>query len=101
MDRRRVQARRHDLDGAVTELRPDGDHDNTCASEARHLLVVAPPGTGKTCLSVRLAGAISPRLSPIARVLLVTFSNQARVQLEHEAARQLPPEVRRKVEVTN
>ena len=82
-------------------LRADPDHDAVCAAEGRHLLVVAPPGTGKTAVSVRLAGTIAPKLRPEARVLLVTFSNQARVQLEQEAARQLAAEVRRRVEVVN
>jgi len=82
-------------------LRYDPDHDALCASGGHHLLVVAPPGTGKTAVSVRLAGTIVPDLAPESRVLLVTFSNQARVQLESEAARQLRPEVRRQVEVAN
>jgi UvrD/REP helicase N-terminal domain/UvrD-like helicase C-terminal domain len=82
-------------------LRDDSDHDALCASGAAHVLVVAPPGTGKTAVSVRLAGTIVPDLAPESRVLLVTFSNQARVQLEHEAARQLRPELRRQVEVAN
>lgn len=64
-------------------------------------MVVAPPGTGKTFLSVRLAGEIATALEPTQRVLLLTFSNQARTQLEKEAARQLSPDVRRLVEVTN
>lgn len=82
-------------------LRADADHEAVCAAEGRHLLVVAPPGTGKTAVAVRVAGTIAPSLSPEARVLLVTFSNQARVQLEREAARQLSPELRRRVEVVN
>jgi superfamily I DNA/RNA helicase len=82
-------------------LRVDPDHDAVCAATGRHLLVVAPPGTGKTAVAVRLAGTIAPDLDAEARVLLVTFSNQARVQLEQEAARQLAPALRRRVEVVN
>lgn len=82
-------------------LRADPDHDAVCEAEGRHLLVVAPPGTGKTALSVRLAGTIAPDLRAEARVLLVTFSNQARVQLEQEAARQLSTALRRRIEVVN
>lgn len=82
-------------------VRSDLDHDAVCATVGRHVLVVAPPGTGKTSVSVRLAGTVAPDLPAEARVLLVTFSNQARVQLEQEAARQLQPEVRRRVEVAN
>jgi AAA domain/UvrD-like helicase C-terminal domain len=85
----------------LSELRPDPDHDAVCAAEGRHLVVVAPPGTGKTCLSIRLAGVHAAHLDPEQRVLLLTFSNQARVQLETEAARQLTPDVRAQIEVTN
>ncbi len=85
----------------MTMLRHDADHDRVCASQARHVLVVAPPGTGKTCLSVRLAGAIANGLERSERVLLITFSNQARVRLEEEAAKQLAPATRQRVEVTN
>jgi hypothetical protein len=101
MDQRRLRRGHRDHDGPVTVLRPDEDHDLACASQAAHMLIVAPPGTGKTCLSVRMAGTIAPSLGPWERVLLVTFSNHARVQLEHEAARQLHPTIRQRVEVTN
>jgi superfamily I DNA/RNA helicase len=63
--------------------------------------VVAPPGTGKTTVSVRLAAELLPELEAHARILLLTFSNQARTQLEREAARQLPPEARNRIEITN
>jgi superfamily I DNA/RNA helicase len=82
-------------------IRPDPDHDAVCASTAKHLLVTAPPGTGKTFLTVRLAGQLAPHLPSSSQVLVLTFSNQARTQLEREAARQLPPDLRRRIEVTN
>ncbi len=85
----------------MSQLRPDPEHDAVCAAEGRHLVVVAPPGTGKTCLSIRLAGVHATDLDPEQRVLLLTFSNQARVQLETEAARQLTPELRAHLEVMN
>jgi superfamily I DNA/RNA helicase len=85
----------------MTELRPDADHDAVCASRVRHQLVVAPPGTGKTTVSVRLAAELLPELEAHARILLLTFSNQARTQLEREAARQLPPAARKRIEITN
>src|SRR5512143_915685 len=85
----------------MTVLRRDDDHDRVCESTGKHVLVVAPPGTGKTYLSVRLAGVIAPTLAASERVLLITFSNQARVRLEDEAARQLAHGVRERVEVTN
>jgi superfamily I DNA/RNA helicase len=50
---------------------------------------------------VRLSGVIASRLEPTARVLLLTFSNQARTQLEREATRQLTPGLRARIEITN
>ena len=85
----------------MTELRPDTDHDAVCASRVRHQLVVAPPGTGKTTVSVRLAAELLPELATHARVLVLTFSKQARTQLEREAARQLRPAARSRIEITN
>lgn len=89
--------------------RPDPDHDAVCASTARHRVVVAPPGTGKTHLAVRLAGTLAAMLPPSpvpdstigGRVLLLTFSNQARSQLETEAGRQLTLAQRHRIEITN
>jgi DNA helicase-2/ATP-dependent DNA helicase PcrA len=82
-------------------VRSDPEHDAVVACEEPYQVVVAPPGTGKTYLSVRLAGALARRLAPHERILLLTFSRQARAQLEREAGRQLTREQRRQVEVTN
>lgn len=82
-------------------IRQDDDHDAVCSSKARHLLVTAPPGTGKTFLTVRLAGELVPHLPPGSAALVLTFSNQARTQLEREAALQLSPDLRRSVEISN
>jgi superfamily I DNA/RNA helicase len=82
-------------------LRPDPDHDAVLACQELHQVVVAPPGTGKTHLSIRLAGHLADGLDPHQRVLVLTFSNQARTQLEVEAARQLTAAQRRRVEITN
>ncbi len=87
--------------GRVPELRTDSDHDAVLVSDARHVLVSAPPGTGKTCLSVRVAAKWAAQLSHGERVLLLTFSNQARSQLEREAALRLPGSLRNRVEITN
>jgi superfamily I DNA/RNA helicase len=62
---------------------------------------VAPPGTGKTSLAARLAAAHAQRLTGNRQVLLLTFSNQARGQLEHEVVRHVPARLRARIEVTN
>jgi hypothetical protein len=82
-------------------VRPDSEHDAVLACDEPHQVVVAPPGTGKTHLSVRLAGRLSDELAPHERVLLLTFSRQARAQLEREAARQLTRDQRARIEITN
>lgn len=84
---------------AVT--RPDAAHDAVLACTASHQVVVAPPGTGKTYLAVRLAATIAEGLPPHARVLVLTFSREARSQLEREAQRQLSSETRGRLEITN
>ena len=71
------------------DARPDAEHDAVLACPERHQVVVAPPGTGKTLRLGPLGGALADELAPHARVLLLTFSRQARGQLEREAARQL------------
>jgi len=93
----------------MTYTRPDPDHDAVCASQHRHLLVTAPPGAGKTHLCARVAGVLADELATGssrqdivgARVLLLTFSNQARAQLEAETRQLLSPEQRQRVEVSN
>lgn len=85
----------------MPNFRPDPDHDAVLSSRAKHLVVTAPPGTGKTCLSVRLAAHTTSSLTSKEKVLVLTFSNQARTQLEREAARQLTPTARKKIHITN
>lgn len=85
----------------MTRLRPDPDHEAVCSSRGQHVVISAPPGTGKTSVSVRLAGELAPTLAGAQQVLLVTFSNQARTQLEREAALQLPAKIRRAIRITN
>lgn len=82
-------------------MRIDPQHEEIIACKERHQVVVAPPGTGKTFLSIRLAATIGATLPDHARVLLLTFSRQARSQLEREAARQLSRAQRARVEITN
>jgi superfamily I DNA/RNA helicase len=82
-------------------MRLDSEHEAVVACPERHQVIVAPPGTGKTFLSIRLAATIATTLPAHARVLLLTFSRQARSQLEREAARQLRREQRAQIEITN
>lgn len=67
------------------------------------LLVTAPPGSGKTFTAMRLvARDIDGGLvGPTQRVLVLTFSRQARGQLERYADRLLTPLQRARVEITN
>src|SRR3954447_11514504 len=82
-------------------IRSDAEHDAVVECEDPHQVVVAPPGTGKTFVSIRLAAAIGEQIPAHARVLLLSFSRQARSQLEREAARQLTPLQRRSIEITS
>src|SRR6266545_1783886 len=50
-------------------------------STRRNLLVVAPPGCGKTELLAMRAAALVPRLLPNQRILALTFTNRARDNL--------------------
>lgn len=50
-------------------------------SPAANLLVIAPPGCGKTQLLARRAAYLIPQLEPNQRILALTFSNKARENL--------------------
>jgi len=50
-------------------------------SDAANLLVIAPPGCGKTQLLARRAAYLIPHLRPNQRILALTFSNKARENL--------------------
>lgn len=50
-------------------------------TEAAQVLVIAPPGCGKTELLAMRAEALIPRLLPNQRILALTFSNRARDNL--------------------
>jgi DNA helicase-2/ATP-dependent DNA helicase PcrA len=54
---------------------------DTAVSDATQLLVIAPPGCGKTELLAMRAEALIPRLRPNQRILALTFSNRARDNL--------------------
>lgn len=91
----------YDRDADYVTFRDDAEQDAVVLSDERHQVVVAPPGTGKTSLAARLAARYADELAPHERVLVLTFSNEARGQLEREAVRQISPSLRRLVNVTN
>lgn len=51
------------------------------SSESRNLLVIAPPGCGKTELLARRAHHLIPSLCENQRILALTFSNKAKANL--------------------
>lgn len=56
-------------------------YDEAVAHTAQNLLVIAPPGCGKTELLARRAALLIPMLSPNQRILALTFSNKAKANL--------------------
>lgn len=81
----------------------DADQEAVLADEEPCLLIEAPPGSGKTYTAVRLIARDiqAGRISPTQRALMLTFSRNARAQLEGYAAEILTPEQRRFTEITN
>ncbi|MGP9816818.1 hypothetical protein CIK76_03655 [Glutamicibacter sp. BW80] len=57
------------------------DFDAAVTHNAQNLLVIAPPGCGKTELLARRAALLIPRLSPNQKILALTFSNKAKANL--------------------
>ena len=51
------------------------------ASSSANLLVIAPPGCGKTELLAKRAQALIPRLLPGQKILALTFTNRAKANL--------------------
>lgn len=81
------------------------DREQTAAlrDESLRLLITAPPGSGKTLTALRLAARDIEAgcVAATQRVLLLTFSLQARAQLEAYAAHLLTPEQLALLEITN
>jgi len=84
-------------------LSSDPDQEAVLADDSRRLLITAPPGSGKTVTAIRLAGRDVDQglVGPTQRVLILTFSLQARAQLETYSREILPSEQRRQIEITN
>jgi superfamily I DNA/RNA helicase len=84
-------------------LSEDADQRAILADWARRLLITAPPGSGKTVTAILLAARDVDHtiVGPTQRVLILTFSLEARAQLEAYAKDLLSPEQRTQVEITN
>lgn len=84
-------------------LSEDVEQAAVLGDDSRRLLITAPPGSGKTLTALRLAARDldAGRVGPTQRVLLLTFSLQARAQLEGYAARLLSPQQLALLEITN
>src|SRR4051812_24456757 len=81
----------------------DRDQQAVLADDSPRLLVTSPPGSGKTFTAVRLIARDidAGRVGPTQRVLVLTFSRNARAQLDRYANTLLSTEQRRLVEITN
>jgi DNA helicase II / ATP-dependent DNA helicase PcrA len=83
-------------------VRPVNPQLLAATSNAPNLLVVAPPGCGKTELLAMRAEALIPRLLPNQRILALTFTNRARANLSKRLVDLLgQTRVRRYVSVRN
>lgn len=82
-------------------IHPDGVK-AMAASPSDCLLVIAPPGTGKTELLARRARVLIDRLGPHQKILALTFSNKAKRNLGARLQRELGTvRFRRYVQVRN
>ncbi|GAA2733839.1 ATP-dependent helicase [Actinocorallia aurantiaca] len=70
-------------------------------SPRENLLVIAPPGCGKTELLARRAAHLLPVLEPHQRILALTFSNRAKANLAERLLTGLGPQRFRRIKVTN
>jgi UvrD/REP helicase N-terminal domain len=82
---------------------PDVDQRRVLDDHHERLLIVAPPGSGKTRLAVQLVArdVDAGRVGLNQRALVLTFSRDARVQLESYATQLLSYKQRSRVEITN
>lgn len=81
-------------------MNPPTDND-PAQSPQSNLLVIAPPGCGKTELLAQRAAHLIPTLEPHQRILALTFSNRAKANLAERLLTVLGPQRFRRVKVTN
>lgn len=80
----------------------DDPQQAAAASSSANLLVIAPPGCGKTELLAHRAQALIPGLLPGQKILALTFTNRAKANLSERLRRILGAQrVRRYVTVRN
>ncbi|MGI8411616.1 MAG: UvrD-helicase domain-containing protein [Solirubrobacteraceae bacterium] len=81
----------------------DPDQEAVLADPHERLLIEAPPGSGKTRTAVTLIGRDIDQggVGGTQRVLVLTFSRNARAQLDGYAAELLTPDQRVRAEITN
>jgi superfamily I DNA/RNA helicase len=81
----------------------DASQEAVLADGSRRLLVEAPPGSGKTWTAVRLVArdVDAGLVGPTQRALMLTFSRNARAQIEGYARELLTDDQRRRTEITN
>jgi len=87
---------------------PDPDQENVVNCRDKTVLVEAPPGSGKTVTGVLYAQSIvekgldkEKQLKPHQKVLFLTFSKNARAELQIEATCILSKETQKRIEITN
>jgi DNA helicase-2/ATP-dependent DNA helicase PcrA len=67
----------------------DDSQRRAAISTAKNLLVIAPPGCGKTELLALRARELIPRLQPNQKILVLTFANHAKANLSERLRRLL------------
>lgn len=87
---------------------PDPNQEDIINCRDRIILVEAPPGSGKTVTGVLYAQSVVEEglgkdgpLGPHQKVLFLTFSKNARSEVQVEADRILSKETQKRIEITN
>ena len=78
--------------GEPTQTDPPNTQQIAADSWEPNLLVIAPPGCGKTELLAMRAVALIPRLAPHQKILALTFTNRAKANLSDRLRQLLGPQ---------